>query len=192
MQELTVFKKKIFMDQNFKLLDQAIKRFENFPNQGTLFYDITPVFSNPQLFNFVLTQMAQFIKAINAEAIVCPEARGFIFGGALASKTQLPLVLVRKANKLPGQLISASYDLEYRKHAVLEMSTTSLIQANNAKRCVIVDDVLATAGTVAAIDQLLKQLNGETVGYCFLIELKKLNGKAKLQPNVVSKILLHY
>ncbi|WP_334307491.1 phosphoribosyltransferase family protein, partial [Mycoplasmoides pneumoniae] len=81
-----------------------------------------------------------------------------------------------------------TYDLEYRQNSILEMRVDAL---ENCKRCVIVDDLLATAGTVAAIDKLIARLGSQTVGYCFLIELQKLHGKAKLQPNVATKILLH-
>ncbi|ARQ40210.1 adenine phosphoribosyltransferase [Mycoplasmoides pneumoniae] len=177
------------MKQKLQALDRAIKRFNDFPTPGILFYDITPIFLNSELFEFVLEQMAQFIQEVKADGIVCPEARGFIFGGALASKTKLPLVLVRKPHKLSGELARETYDLEYRQNSILEMRVDAL---ENCKRCVIVDDLLATAGTVAAINKLIARLGSQTVGYCFLIELQKLHGKAKLQPNVATKILLHY
>ena len=158
-------------------LKKYIYDVENFPTKGILFRDITPLLNNGKAFSYVIDQMAEFANKVGATKIASPEARGFIFGSALAYKLKLPHVLVRKPGKLPRETINEVYDLEYGTNEV--GIHKDAIQKGD--KVLIVDDLLATGGTVKAAANLVERLEGEVVGLAFTIELTGLNGKNKLE-----------
>lgn len=128
-----------------ELLDKAIRRIPDFPKPGILFYDITSILTNPQAFNYCLEQMYEIYKDSKIDAIAAVEARGFVFAGPLAQKLGLPLVLIRKKGKLPGDTYTCSYALEYG---------TATIEAHKADitkgfKYLVIDDLIATGRTFA-------------------------------------------
>ncbi len=129
--------------------------------------------------------MAEALIDIKVEYLIGVEARGFIFASALAYKLGIGLVIVRKPGKLPFNTINASYDLEYGKD-ILEVHEDAI---SGGSKVVLVDDLLATGGTSAAVGELVKKLGGEVVGYLFLVELSDLNGRQKLEPQPVWSVM---
>ena len=161
-----------------KDIKKHIRDIPGFPKEGIVFHDITPLLQNPKAFSEAIDALAEPIADKNIQYIVGIEARGFIFGSALAYKIGAGLVIVRKLGKLPYETINASYDLEYGED-VLELHKDAISHGENV---LLVDDLLATGGTAAAVGNLVKQLGGNIVGYSFLIELTSLNGRDKLKP----------
>lgn len=163
-------------------IEKYIYDVPNFPQEGIVFKDITPLLNNAKAFHYVVNQMASFVKSVKATVIVAPEARGFIFGAAVAYKAGLRFVPIRKPGKLPRKFKTKKYNLEYGSGS-LEMHEDSLYPND---RVVIIDDVLATGGTLIAIDQLVEEAGTKVVGISVLIDLPTLhqpdlfNGK-KLQ-----------
>jgi len=129
--------------------------------------------------------MADMIKGKSVNYLLGIEARGFIFASALAYKLNLGLVIVRKPGKLPYKTYNASYDLEYGKD-MLEVHRDAI---SDGSKVVLVDDLLATGGTAAAVGNMVRRLGGEIVGYSFLVELTELNGREKLKPYPVWSVL---
>lgn len=176
-------------DAQLKAVSARVKTVPDFPVKGTLFYDITPLLADGPLFASVIEAMAAFAKGAGADAIVAPEARGFIFGAPVAYAAKLPLVIVRKPGKLPRAAYRESYSLEYNDSAGLELHQDAL---RPGAKVVVVDDVLATAGTVGAIARLVGRCGGSVAGYSFLIELKQLRGRAVLDQSKPLLTLLSY
>ncbi|QZX49301.1 adenine phosphoribosyltransferase [Mycoplasma sp. E35C] len=176
-------------DKLISELKKTILTVDNFPKPGVLFYDITPIFLQPELLDQVIEIMAQSAKKAGATMIASPEARGFLFGVPVANKLKLPFVLVRKKNKLPRKTFSASYDLEYGKNNVVEIHQDAI--PKDAK-VMIIDDLLATAGTVEAISNLINQSNASVAGYSFLIQLKNLDGIKRLDQQKPINFILEY
>lgn len=166
-------------------LKQYIRNVQDYPKKGIIFHDITPLLQNPKAFGRAIDAMAEALIDKKVEYLIGVEARGFIFASALAYKLGIGLVIVRKLGKLPFHTINASYDLEYGKD-VLEVHKDAI---SGGSRVVLVDDLLATGGTSAAVGQLVKKLGGEIVGYLFLVELTELNGRKKLKPQPVWSIM---
>jgi adenine phosphoribosyltransferase len=153
-----------------------IADFPDFPKKGVLFRDITPLLENPDAFRETVELMAEKIRGLNFDYIVAIEARGFIFGTALAMLLKKPLVISRKPGKLPGKTISADYEKEYGKDT-LEMHGHAHF---SGKKFLFVDDVLATGNTAVAAEKLVEKAGGEMAGFLFLIELKALGGSKTL------------
>ena len=166
-------------------LKQHIRDIPGFPKEGIIFHDITPLLQNAKAFEAAIDQMAELLKGKEIDYLVGIEARGFIFASALAMKLECGLVVVRKPGKLPYVTINASYDLEYGSDT-LEVHRDAI---HEGSKVVIVDDLLATGGTAAATGDLVKQLGGEVLGYCFLVELTALGGDKKLAPDEVWSLL---
>lgn len=168
-------------------LKEFIANVPDFPKPGIQFKDITPLMANGEAFRYATGQMTEFARKHDAELIVGPEARGFIFGCPVAAELGIGFAPVRKPGKLPRETVDFAYDLEYGSNT-LSMHSDSIIKG---QRVMIVDDLLATGGTVEATVRLIEQLGGEVVGCAFLIELDELNGRDKLAGyNVLS--LMHY
>lgn len=169
-------------------IKNAIRDVPDFPKQGILFKDITPVFYNQKLCTEIVDG---FIEQLDnkPDAIVGIESRGFLFGFMVANKLNVPFVLVRKAGKLPYKKIGLEYDLEYGT-AKIEMHEDALQSNWNV---IIHDDLLATGGTAAAAAKLVKQLGANVAGFNFVIGLDFLNGRDKLV-NHTNNItcLVHY
>lgn len=168
-------------------LKKFIREIPDFPKPGILFYDITTLFEHPDGYKIALDQLTDFVTERNGNKIVAVEARGFIFGGALADRLQLKMELARKPGKLPFDTIEQEYDLEYGTDK-LELHTDAIQKGD---RVIIVDDLLATGGTVKAVCQLVERLGGEVAGIAAVIDLSFLPWREKLADYDV-KYLISY
>lgn len=167
-------------------LKKIIRDVPNFPKEGIIFKDITPLLKDAKAFRSAVNKMAKRFKGKTIDGIVAVESRGFIFGGALAQKLKTGFIPVRKPGKLPYKTISETYQLEYGTDT-LQIHEDAI---KPGEKILIVDDLLATGGTVSAVTNLVKKLGGEVIGIGFLIELAFLNGRSKLEGyKVVSEIV---
>lgn len=153
----------------------AIRDVSNFPKQGILFKDVSPIFADQTLCNNIVNGFMEKMSS-KPDAVVGIESRGFLLGMLLANKLNVPFVLIRKAGKLPYQTISQEYALEYGT-AKIEVHKDAIKQGWNV---LVHDDLLATGGTAEATAQLIKQLGAHVSGFCFVVGLNFLNGKQKL------------
>jgi adenine phosphoribosyltransferase len=158
-------------------LRKLIRDIPDFPKPGIMFRDITPLLADPSGLALAVELMANPFRGKNIDLVVGAESRGFIFGTAVACCLSAGFVVVRKPGKLPHQRVSMSYDLEYGKDT-LEMHADAIVKG---QRVVVVDDLLATGGTIKACCDLVRQLGGELVGAAVLIELTDLPGRDKLR-----------
>ena len=158
------------------VLSNYIRNIPDFPKKGILFRDITPLLAAPAAFKQAIDQMQVFFAHTKVDVVVGIESRGFIFAPSLALALNAGFVLARKPRRLPYDTIHASYTLEYGTNQ-LEMNADAI---RKGQRVVIVDDLIATGGTMAATLALVTQLEGEVVGCAALIELQKLHGIEKL------------
>jgi len=168
-------------------LKKYIVDVKDFPQKGVIFKDITPLLKNPNAFAEVINQMAAFAKEVDANVIVAPEARGFIFGSPVAYKNGQELVLVRKPRKLPNTVDRIEYTLEYGTN-VLELQTDDLKPGD---KVVIIDDILATGGTIDAIIKLIEDRKAIVAGICFLADITELNSQ-DLAKKYKVKSLINY
>lgn len=159
-----------------ELLSKTIRDIPDFPKPGILFKDITPVLRDPVAFRAFIHLLKERFQHEKLDAIVAVDARGFLFGGALAYEMGIGLVPVRKQGKLPFATRSVSYDLEYGS-ATVEIHTDAL---HPGERVLVVDDLLATGGTVSAVVQLCRELGADVVACAFLLELSFLKGRSRL------------
>src|SRR5512142_810568 len=159
-------------------LKRLIRDIPDFPKKGILFRDITPLLANPSGLALSIELLANPFRGKNIDLVVGAESRGFIFGTAVACCLSAGFVLVRKPGKLPWQRISMTYDLEYGQDA-LEMHADAIVKG---QRVLIVDDLLATGGTMTACRDLVEKLGGTIAGIAVLIELVGLRGRRKLTP----------
>lgn len=171
-------------------LANHIRTIPDFPKPGILFYDITTLIQHAEAFTTTIRQMVDAVREWGrVDLIAAPEARGFIFAAPLAFELGVGLIPIRKPGKLPFTTISKSYDLEYG---------SNMIQINSdavspGKRVLLLDDLLATGGTMEACRQLITELGGEAVGAVFVMELLALKGRAKINtPNVKSLLQFEY
>ncbi len=158
-------------------LKEKIRVIEGFPSEGISFKDITTLLKDADALKECINQMAEEFKGIDVDIIVGPESRGFIFATPLAYLLGTGFVPVRKPGKLPAETVSYDYSLEYGKDK-LEIHKDSI---KKGQKVLIVDDLLATGGTMYAAAKLVEKLGGEVVGLGFLIELEELNGREKLK-----------
>lgn len=168
-------------------LKDYIDSIPGFPKEGIVFRDITPALASPEALASITEDFADFIKETGANAIVAPEARGFLFGLPAAMKAGLPFYPARKPGKLPRATISQEYDLEYGKDEIQIHADA----VHPGDKVVIIDDLLATGGTVNAVKKLVEKAGGQVVGLGFVIELDDLKGR-DLFPDVPVKSLAHY
>ncbi|MCK5728136.1 MAG: adenine phosphoribosyltransferase [Methylococcales bacterium] len=169
------------------LLKDNIRDIPDFPKSGIIFKDISPLLKNPQALKQSIQQLAQPFFNQNITAVVGMEARGFIFGSLVALELSVGFIPLRKAGKLPYNVKSISYNLEYGS-ACLEIHSDALTQNDLV---LVIDDVLATGGTAKASCELIESLGAQIKACAFLIELDELNGKEKLS-NYQTHSLLHY
>jgi len=160
-------------------LKQFIRDIPDFPKPGILFRDITPLLANAGAFRAAIDQLAEPFRALRVDTIVAAEARGFIFAAPLALTLNAGFVPVRKPGKLPFDTHAFHYELEYGSDT-LEMHRDGV---QSGQRVLVVDDLLATGGTVDACCKLLEQSGATIVGCAFLIELMALQGAARIAPN---------
>lgn len=160
----------------------SITAIENYPKPGITFRDITPLLQNGEAFAACIDHLAERYRSRNVTQIAAIEARGFIFGAALAQALNCGLTLLRKPGKLPGQVMSQRYQLEYGEDE-LQLRRDCLSEADNV---VIVDDLLATGGTVSAATMLVQQTQATIVEAAFVVTLDELLGEQKLQQQGVA------
>ena len=157
-------------------LREYIASIEGFPKEGIIFRDVTPLLADGDAFHDACDRLIEFARRLEADVIVGPESRGFMFGCPVSYALGVGFVPVRKPNKLPRKTLSCSYDLEYGSNT-LEMHVDGI---RPGQRVVIIDDLLATGGTVEATVKMIKELGGEPVGCAFIIELSDLHGRDAL------------
>ncbi len=163
-----------------------IRDIPDFPKPGIIYKDITPLLQDAEAFNSIIENVAKRYQNNRPDYIAGIEARGFIFGAALALRLNCGFIPVRKAGKLPYKTLSESYQLEYGE-ATLEIHADAVKPGD---KVVLLDDLLATGGTVVAALNLLRQLEAEVVGIEFIIELTFLNGRAQLDGYQVNSLLV--
>ena len=165
---------------------EYISNYDDFPQKGTIFKDLFGILREPNIFRGLIDRMASSQEIQASDAIIAIEARGFIFGSAIAFHSGKPMIVARKPNKLPGELLMKKYDLEYG-------SNTLAIQKNSIEkfqRFSIVDDVLATGGTAKCASDLIISAGKEVVGFCMVVEIKSLSGRKQLDRPVNSQLLV--
>lgn len=167
-------------------LASYVRDVPDFPSPGILFKDITPLLASPEAFGAAVREMATPFRGRGAGKVLGIEARGFMFGAALARELGVGFVPVRKPGKLPRATERVSYGLEYGSDS-LEIHTDAL---GRGEKILIADDLLATGGTAAAAAELADRLGGEVVGISFFIELARLGGRAKLPGRSIHSVLL--
>lgn len=162
---------------SIEMLDKNIRRIPDFPKPGILFYDITSVLVNPEAFKYVIDQMVSIYKDKKIDAVAGVESRGFIFAAPFAEKLGIPLVLIRKKGKLPGDTYECSYSLEYGS-ATVEVHKADIKKGQNI---LVVDDLIATGGTLAAAKNLIEQGGAEVTDFFGVIGLPFLNYQKVLE-----------
>lgn len=166
-------------------LNEFIRDVADFPVDGVVFKDICPLLQNTAAFRYAVNAMVEQVSELDVDVIAAPDARGFIFGVPMALALNLPFVPIRKAGKLPYQTSSFSYELEYGRDT-LEMHVDAIQMGQHV---LLVDDLLATGGTIAACGSLVEQQGGIIAGYSFLIELEFLSGREKLANAEIHRLL---
>ncbi len=168
-----------------ELLLSKIRDVPDFPKQGIVFKDITPLLRDPEALRLACRQMAAPFRAGPVDLVVGVESRGFIFGPPVALELGVGFAIARKPGKLPWRTVSESYQLEYGTEQI-EMHQDAIGEARNV---LLVDDVIATGGTAAATARLIESMGGRVLGSSFLIELSFLEGRTVLDPVPVRTVL---
>ena len=167
-----------------KNLESLIKTYNDFPKKGIAFKDVLGIIQDTEVFRELILKMSSNKIIKSSEAIISIEARGFIFGSAISLQASKPMIVARKPGKLPGELIKENYNLEYGKNS-LSIQKESLKKFTSYA---IVDDLLATGGTVECVSKLIKKNGSKVSGLVTVVELKELNGKSKLDFPVKSML----
>ncbi len=157
-------------------LDKVIRKIPNFPKPGVLFYDITSVFVDPGAFQYVVDEMDKIYADKEIDGVIAIESRGFLLGSIFAIQRSVPLVLARKQGKLPGDTIAQVYSLEYGE-GILEMHVEDLTPN---KKWLIIDDLIATGGTLEAVAKMVEKQKAEVAGIFSIIGLPFLNYMDKI------------
>lgn len=168
-----------------KKLEEYIITIPDFPKKDIMFRDVTGILNEADGFKLAIDQLSLLLENVEFDIIAGTESRGFIFGAPLAYLFNKPFVPIRKQGKLPREVISKEYDLEYGK-ATIEIHKDAV---KNGQRVVIVDDLIATGGTVKAAAELIEELGGNVVKILFLMELQGLNGRKVLENYDVESIV---
>ncbi|HEY6536787.1 MAG TPA: adenine phosphoribosyltransferase [Candidatus Nitrosocosmicus sp.] len=163
------------MDKGY--IQNLIRDYPDFPKPGILFRDLTPIFRDGKTLNFLGEYFYEHYKSNNIGHIVGIEARGFIFSTILGLKFNLGIVMIRKAGKLPGDIIKQKYDIEYGT-AIMELQSDAI---KKDETVLIADDLLATGGTALAAAKLIEDLGGKVYGFAFIVELSSLGGRKILE-----------
>ena len=158
-------------------LKEYVASVENFPKEGILFRDITPLLANGEAYKSAIKEIAEFVKSVGGEAVYGPESRGFVIGCPVATELGIGFVPVRKPGKLPRKTVSIEYALEYGTNK-LEITADSIVKG---QKVVIIDDLLATGGTIDATCKLIEENGGIVAGIAVLIELEDLKGRELLK-----------
>jgi|TARA_B100001964_G_C14188658_1_gene579931 adenine phosphoribosyltransferase len=168
-------------------LKPFIRIVPDYPSPGILFRDITPLLASPETFTFIVDNFCENLYKKNLDALCAIDARGFIFGAPVAYKLNLPFIPLRKEGKLPPEIVSIDYSLEYGK-TKLEVRGDSI---KKGQKIAVVDDLLATGGSALAASKLVSKLGGKVNTYLFVIELTELKGRERLphDAEVISLLL---
>ena len=170
-----------------KKLEEYVRSIPDFPEPGIIFRDITSILQDADGLKLAVDGLLDILKDVEYDVVVGPESRGFIFGVPVAYEAHKSFVPVRKKGKLPCEVISAEYDLVYGS-AVIEIHKDAI---KPGQKVVIIDDLIATGGTIEAIIKLIEQLGGEVVKVCFVMELAGLKGREKLTGYQVDSMIIY-
>ena len=168
-----------------KELKDYVRTIPNFPEEGVMFRDVTTVLGDPEGLKLAIDKMQEKVEKLEFDVVVGAESRGFLFGMPIAYNLNKSFVPVRKKGKLPAETISETYDLEYGQ-ATLEIHKDAIKQG---QKVVIIDDLIATGGTLEAIIKLVERLGGKVVRICCLIDLPELGGKEKIKNYQVDTVI---
>ena len=169
-------------------LKKYIIEIDDFPKKGIVFKDLNPIYKEPKIWNELMLPLQKLISTEKPDYIAGIESRGFISASALAFKLEKGFITIRKPNKLPGEVISTNYKLEYGEDR-LELQQNSI---EKDSKIILIDDLLATGGTAGAAGKLIREAGGNLIGYAFLVELTDLNGRNKLESNVFVESIIKY
>ena len=167
-----------------KGLEELISTYKDFPKKGIAFKDVLEIIQNPEIFRDLISKMSSSEIVKNSEAIISIDARGFIFGSAIAYHSSIPMIVARKPGKLPGKIIKQNYNLEYGENSLSIQEKA----VKKFKSFVIIDDLLATGGTVNCVADLLKSHNKKITGLLTVVELNNLKGRLRFDFPVESII----
>ena len=170
-----------------KKVEDYITAIPDFPEEGIIFRDITSVLQDAEGFQLAIDELQKLVETVECDVIAGTESRGFLFGAPIAYNLKKPFVLVRKKGKLPRETVSQQYELEYGT-AEIEMHRDSI---KPGQKVVIIDDLIATGGTVEAAAKLIEKLGGEVTKMVFLIELAGLEGRKKLAAYDVGSVVIY-
>ena len=170
-----------------KRMEDYVRSIPDFPEPGIIFRDVTTILQDRDGLHLAIDQLIEMLKGIDFDLVVGPESRGFIFGVPVAYILHKGFVPVRKKGKLPCETISAEYELEYGT-AEVEIHKDGI---RPGQRVVIIDDLIATGGTIEAITGLVEQLGGEVVKICFVMELAGLKGRERLEKYQVESAIVY-
>ena len=170
-----------------KAIEEYVRSIPDFPEPGIIFRDVTSILQDAEGLHLAIDLMQEKLKDVDFDVVVGPESRGFIFGVPIAYNLHKPFVPIRKKGKLPRETVSVSYDLEYGS-AEIEMHKDSI---KPGQKVVIVDDLIATGGTIEAAIKLVEQLGGEVVKVVFLMELAGLKGRERLNGYDVASVICY-
>lgn len=170
-----------------KPIEEYVRSIPDFPESGIIFRDVTSILQDADGLHLAIDLMQEKLKDVDFDVVVGPESRGFIFGVPIAYNLHKPFVPIRKKGKLPRETVSVSYDLEYGS-AEIEMHKDSI---KPGQKVVIVDDLIATGGTIEAAIKLVEQLGGEVVKVVFLMELAGLKGRERLNGYDVASVICY-
>ena len=168
-----------------KKLEDYVRSIPDFPEPGIIFRDITSILQDADGLRLAIDSMQELLKGVDFDVIVGAESRGFVFGAPIAYNLHKPFVLIRKKGKLPCETVSKEYDLEYGS-AEIEMHKDSI---KPGQKVVLVDDLIATGGTIQAAAELVESLGGQVVKILFLMELKGLKGRERLKKYDVDSVM---
>lgn len=170
-----------------KKLEDYVTSILDFPEEGIIFRDVTTILEDPDGLTIAVDGVRQMLEGVEYDSVIGPESRGFIFGVPVAYAEHKGFIPVRKKGKLPREVLSADYDLEYGK-ATVEIHKDSI---RPGQKVVIIDDLIATGGTIEAIIKLIEELGGEVVKICFIMELAGLKGREKLSGYDVESLITY-
>lgn len=173
------------MTMDIEILDKAVRRVPDFPKPGILFYDVTGIFINPEAFSFCIEKMAELYKDRKIDAVAGIESRGFLIAAPFAYRMGLPLTLIRKKGKLPGETYSCKYALEYGT-AEIEVHKSDV---EAGKKYLVIDDLIATGGTLSAVKSLLEAGGASVEEFFGIIGLPELNYEKVLAPLKVTTLI---
>lgn len=173
------------MEAEMKKIEDYVRSIKDFPEEGIIFRDVTTVLQDAEGLQLAIDLMQDKVKDLDFDIVIGPESRGFIFGMPIAYNMKKAFVPVRKKGKLPCETVSMEYELEYGT-ATIEIHKDAI---KPGQKVVIIDDLIATGGTIEAIIKLVEGLGGEVVGICFLMELAGFKGREKLEGYNVSSVI---